>query len=123
MTLLGQVDQLEVEGERTGHGPGPGDLEAAELVLEILALGTISGAGGNRPSPAPFHEPKEVDSLLFSDDLPEEGAQELDLAPERVTRPAAARKAGLGADRRIDADARGRHRSTRHSGDVCIVAR
>ena len=70
---LGQVDQPEIEREGADDGLRRAEVEAAQLLVEPLALDRIVGAAErDRPLPDPFHEREQLGTGLFRDDLAEQ---------------------------------------------------
>jgi hypothetical protein len=102
MLLLGEVDDLEIEGEGVRE-PFPG-----RGIQPVETLG--DAAGGCRVARAPesdevparlLHEGEERRPALLRDDLAEERAEEADLTSERVLRPRAADAARLPPNGRV----------------------
>jgi hypothetical protein len=84
---LRQVDQAEVERERTDHGFGRARSQAAQIVVEAGTLcRVVVAAEGDRAAPDPFDEREELWPGLFRDDLAEQGAKQPDLDRKRITR-------------------------------------
>ncbi len=82
---LGQVDQPEIERERTDDRLRGAKVEASELLVETLALDRIVvAAQGDRPLPDPLHEREQLGAGLFVDDLAEQRPEEAHLDRERV---------------------------------------
>ncbi len=118
MALLGKVDELEVEPERADERLGPGQVERVELRRQPRPLGGILGpAERDRPAPDALDELEQVQPLLLDDDLPEQRAEQADLAGERVAGTGRPDPARLAADGRVRA---GRHRLLRRSGPATI---
>ena len=102
LALLGQVDELEVEPERADEGLDAGQVEAVELGRQPRPLDrVVCPAQGDRAPSDTLDELEQVETLLLDDDLPEQRAEQLDLARQVVAgtrRPDAAR---LAADGRV----------------------
>ena len=88
MLLLGQVGEVEVEAE------GPDELLdpiIGELLEDgpeaALACGRARCPDVARQPPDALDQVQQLFAGLLSDDLPEQGPQELDLARERVASP------------------------------------
>ena len=108
MALLGEVGELEVE--REGADERVGAIEALfwvidchevelELVREAQSLVRVLRSTDRDRLPADaLDEVEEVGAGLLGDDLAEEGAEELDLPPERVPGARRPDAAGLRAD-------------------------
>jgi len=123
MALLGQVHELEVQGERPRDDDRPRRIDLGDLPFERAALIRLAGPRRDRAAPAALHESEQLDALLLGHHLPEECAEELDLVAQRIATAARAGKRRLGASCRVDPDPARRHRQApRPAGDVCIVA-
>ena len=102
MLLLGEVDDLEIQGEGV-RKPLPGG--------GIQPVETLGHAAGRcRVAPAPqgdevaarlLHEGEKRKAALLGDDLAEERAEESDFTREGVLRPRAADAARLPPDGRV----------------------
>ena len=98
--LLGEVDEEEVGGEGPGHRQQLVERQSRERVGGIGVGRRLGmGASADRGSAKALHELEEPRSLLLDDHLPEEGAEELHLAGERVARVRTADSPRLGASR------------------------
>jgi hypothetical protein len=107
MLLLGQVHDLEVQGEGVGEKlPGRG-------IQRVESLG--DAAGGCRVAPAPEGDEiaarlstagEERRAALLGDDLSEERAELADLAGEGILRPGASDAARFPSDGRVRPGAR-----------------
>ena len=93
LPLLGQVDELEVEGERLGHGGRIGDVERGHVGRQPLALDVrleprvrVAAPERDRPPADPFDHREQLGPGLFRDHLAEQRAQQPDLARQRVAR-------------------------------------
>ncbi len=107
MPLLGQVDELEVEGERAGQGLELVAVERRDVRRDPL-LGSLAGfvvrgeraaADRDEPRAEALDEREQLGARLLGDDLAEQRAEEADLAGERVAGAADARTRGLGGYR------------------------
>ena len=103
LALLREVDELEVERERAGHGRRVLDVERRDLRPEPLPLDVrledevgIAAPQGDRPPPDPLDEREQLGSRLLGDDLPEQRAEEADLVGKRVARATQPGSRGLG---------------------------
>ena len=105
--LLGEVDELEVDRERVADGGELPEIEVADPGGHALAIAVrlrrgrrVVAAGRDHPAADPLHQDEQLRAALLGDHLPEERAEQPDLAAERV---ASAREPGarrLGGDRR-----------------------
>ena len=85
VSLLGQVDELEVQAERLCQRLGLGDIQRVELGGERVLGGFVPDlAEGDRAQPAPLDQIQQRRAALFGDDLTEKRTEQLDLARERV---------------------------------------
>ncbi len=108
LALLGEVDELEVEGERAGDRRRAGHVERRDLRPEPLPLDVgledhvrVAAAERDRAAPDAFHEREQVRSSLLGDDLAQERSEEPDLVRQRVAgmaQPGALRLRGDGRE-------------------------
>ena len=99
-TRLGQVDQLEVQGEGLDDRLGGPEVEVREIGVEpATLLGVVVLAQGDRPPADALHELEQVRSGLLGDHLAEERPQQADLRGERVVRPRGPDPGRFGAHR------------------------
>ena len=111
---LCQVDQPEIEREGADDGLRGAEVEAAELLVEALALDRIvRPAERDRPLPDPLDEREELGAGLLRDDLAEQRPEQPDLDRERVAGAGRPDPEGLGSDRRRDAAPWPRHATHR----------
>ena len=87
LPLFRQVDELEVEAEGGGQRLGLADFERVELGGQ-RALGRLVARlpEGDGAQPGSLDKVEQVGAALLGDDLAQQGAQQLDLTRERVTR-------------------------------------
>ena len=99
MPLLGQVDELEVQGERACQRLELVAIESRDVGGDPL-LGPPAGllvgrerapADRDEPRAEPLDEREELGTRLLGDDLAEQRAEQADLAGERVAGPPDAR--------------------------------
>ena len=85
LPLFRQVDELEVEAEGGGQRLGLADFERVELGGK-RALGRLVARlpESDGAQPGPLDEVEQVRAALLGDDLAQQGAEQLDLARERV---------------------------------------
>ena len=104
--LLGQVDELEVEGERAGEGLELVAVEGRDVggdaLLDAMA-GVLVGREGtaadrDEPRAQALDEREQLRTRLLGDDLAEQRAEKADLARERVASPADAGAGGFRGD-------------------------
>ena len=91
LALLGEVDQLEVEGERLGHGGRPREVQGRDLGRQALALEIrlqqrlgITAAERDRATADALDEREQLRPALLRDHLPEQRAEQADLAGEGI---------------------------------------
>jgi hypothetical protein len=91
LALLGEVHELEVEGERAGDGRRAGHVERRDLRPEALALDVrleddvgIAAPEGDRAPPDALDQREQLGAGLLGDHLPQERAEEPDLVREGV---------------------------------------
>ena len=122
---LGQVDQPEIEREGADDGLRRAQVEAAELLVEALALDRIVvAAERDRPLPDPLDEREQLGAGLLGDDLAEQRPEQPDLDGERVARAGRPDPERLGGDRRRDAAAAVTRRHAAHAhGTVQVLIR
>ena len=97
---LGQVDELEVQGERADDGFDGAQVQARQVLVESPSLGRIAiGSEPDRPAPDAFDEIEQVRTRLFGDDLAEQRTEQPDFGRERIAGTGRADPAGFGPDR------------------------
>ena len=101
LPLLGDVDQLEVGGERLAHGGQlrewqRGDLRGEAFALRVRLRDELRVTPeGDGPAPDPLHGGEQLRPALLRDDLAQQRTQEADLAAERVPRASKPRAGGF----------------------------
>ena len=107
---LGQVDQPEIERERTDDRLRGVEVERAQLLVEPGSLErVVVAAEGDRPLPDPLDQREQLRPGLLRDDLAEERPEQPDLDRERVARTRGPDPERLRGDR-------GRRRGTSSGG-------
>ena len=97
IALLGEVDQLEVQGESLDHLGRPPKVQGRDLQRQALAL---HARLRERPGPTaaerdgaaadPLDESEQLGAALLGDHLPEQRSQEADLVGDGIPGPAQA---------------------------------
>ena len=106
--LLGQVGEVEVQGESAGQVLHLLRGELLEHGAQLAAVGRAAGAPQvDGQATDTLDDPEQVLARLLGDDLAEQRAEQLDLARERVAGPGCADAQRLGAHGGVGADGRG----------------
>ncbi len=85
LPFLGEVHELEVQGEGANDGLGPVEVQGGELVGELLALERIiRTAERDHPLAHPLDELEQLGAGLLGDDLAQQRPEQADLGSERV---------------------------------------
>ncbi len=107
LPFLGQVDQLEVDGERPAHGgelvEGQGGdlgIEPAPFRIGLDGDRRVAAPEGDHPPADPLDEQEQPPAGLLGDDLAEQRSQEANLPPHRVAGAPETGPRRLGGDRR-----------------------
>jgi hypothetical protein len=100
--LLGEVDDLEVQGKSVGEKFPGGRIQRVESLGDAASRYWVAVTPeGDEVAPRLFHEREERRTALFGDDLTEERPQQADLASEGILRPGTADAAGFPSDSRV----------------------
>jgi hypothetical protein len=113
---LGQVDQLEVQGEGLDDRFCPTEVEGIEIGRLALALERIiAPAQGDRPSSDALDRIVVIEPGLLDDDLTEQGPEQTDLAGQRIARTGRSDPGRLCALRSIRPDRRAHAGASAHT--------